>query len=98
MEDFSRLHVMFVDDQRQGLGGFRDVLVSEATHPFVSQWWPAGHVIGWQSTFVHQWRAFLQSVLDGQPSDPLQATFHDGVRANELARAVARSAHEGRRL
>jgi predicted dehydrogenase len=98
MEDFNRLHVMFVNDQREGVGGFRDVLVTEWSHPFMAQWWPAGHVIGWQSTFVHQWRAFLQSVLDGQPSDPLQATFRDGLRATELALAVRRSAREGRRV
>jgi predicted dehydrogenase len=98
MEDFNRLHVMFVEDQREGVGGFRDVLVTEETHPFVSQWWPAGHVIGWQSTFVHQWRAFLQSVLDGEPSDPLQATFDDGARASELAEAVRSSAEAGRRV
>ena len=98
MEDFNRLHVMFVEDQREGVGGFRDVLVTEGAHPFMSQWWTPGCVIGWQSTFVHQWRAFLQSVLDGDWSDPLQATFHDGVRANELADAVRRSAQEGRRV
>lgn len=98
MEDFNRLHVMFIEDPDKGLGGFRDVLMTEESHPFLSQWWAAGHVIGWQSTFVHQWRAFLQSVIDGEPNDPLQATFHDGTRANELAEAVRRSAQDGQRV
>jgi len=98
MEEFNKLHVMLVKDQREGIGGFRDVLVTERSHPFMSDWWEAGAVIGWQSTFVHQWRAFLQSVLNGEPSDPLQATFHDGVRASELGDAVLRAAREGTRL
>jgi predicted dehydrogenase len=98
MEEFNKLHVMFVKDQREGLGGFRDVLVTERSHPFMEDWWEAGAVVGWQSTFVHQWRAFLRSVLDGEIADPLQATFHDGVRANELGDGVLLAASEGRRI
>jgi predicted dehydrogenase len=97
MEDLNRLHVMFVEDQAQGAGGFRDVLVTEPTHPFLSDWWPAGHVLGWEHTFVHEWRAFLGSVLAGEAVDPLQATFADGARAAELADAVYRSARTGTR-
>jgi predicted dehydrogenase len=98
MEDLNRLHVMFAADQREGAGGFRDVLVTEATHPFLGSWWPAGHVLGWEHTFTHQWRAFLAAVLDEAGADPLQATFADGARAAELADAVQRSAREGRRV
>jgi predicted dehydrogenase len=97
MEDFNRLHVSFVADQSNGVGGFRDILVTEATHPFLAEWWPAGHVIGWEHTFTHQWRAFLSAVL-GAGGDPLQAGFSDGARAVELADAVQRSAAQGRRL
>jgi predicted dehydrogenase len=98
MEDFSRVHVMFTADQADGLGGFRDIVVSEPEHPFMEQWWPAGHVIGWQSTFVHEWRAFLTSVITGEPLEPYQATFYDGVRASELGAATLRSAAEGIRI
>jgi predicted dehydrogenase len=98
MEDLNRLHVMFVSDQGDGVGGFRDVLVTEATHPFLSRWWPAGHILGWEHTFTHQWRAFLEAVLDESAADPLQATFADGARAAELADAIHRSAREGRRI
>jgi predicted dehydrogenase len=98
MEDINRLHVLFAEDLREGVGGYRGVLVTEASHPFLAQWWPAGHVIGWEHAFVHQWRAFLESVLEGHVTDPLQATFGDGARAVELADAIRRSAHEGRRI
>jgi predicted dehydrogenase len=99
MEEFNKLHVMFVRDEREdGVGGFRDLLVTERSHPFMADWWEAGHVVGWESTFVGQWRAFLRSVIDGTVADPLQATFHDGVRANELGDAVLESARHGRRV
>jgi predicted dehydrogenase len=98
MEEFNKLHVMFVGEERDGVGGFHDLLVTERSHPFMKDWWEAGHVIGWESTFVHQWRAFLRSVIEAAPLDPLQASFHDGVRANELGDAVLESAREGRRL
>jgi predicted dehydrogenase len=98
MEDFNRLHVMFVKDQREDLGGFRDVLVTEPSHPFMADWWEAGAVVGWESTFVHEWRAFLASVIRGGPLDPYLATFGDGVRANELGDAVLQAARSGNRI
>jgi predicted dehydrogenase len=98
MEEFNKLHVMLVKDQREGVGGFRDVLVTEKSHPFMGDWWEAGHIVGWQSSHLHQWRAFLRSVIDDAPSDPCQATFHDGVRANELGDAVLESARKAHRL
>lgn len=98
MEEFNKLHVMLVSDQQEGLGGFRDVLVTEPSHPFLGDWWEPGHVIGWQSTFVHQWRTFLRAVFAGEPLDPLQASFVDGVKANELGDAVLESSDRGRRV
>lgn len=98
MEEFNKLHVMFVKDQQEGAGGFRDVLVTEDSHPFLADWWEAGHIIGWESTFVHEWRAFLTCVLAGERIDPVQATFEDGVRANELGDAVLESARTDHRV
>jgi predicted dehydrogenase len=98
MEDINRLHVLLAEDLRAGIGGYRDVLVTEADHPFLAQWWPAGHVLGWEHSFAHQWRAFLQSVLEGRVADPLQATFAVGARAVELADAIRCSARERRRI
>jgi predicted dehydrogenase len=98
MEELNKLHVMFVNDEREGVGGFRDILVTDPSHPFMADWWEAGAPIGWQSTFVHEWRAFLGSVLEGGSLNPLQATFHDGVRANELGDSVIEAASRGERV
>jgi predicted dehydrogenase len=98
MEEFNKLHVMLVKDQEEDLGGFRDVLVTEPSHPFMADWWEAGAVIGWESTFIHEWRAFLESVIRGGPLDSRLATFADGVRANELGDAVLEAARSGERV
>lgn len=98
MEDINRLHVFFADDEREGLGGFRDVLVSEPEHPFMRQWWTPGHVIGWEHSFVHQWRTFLDAVIEQRPVDPLQANFTDGLRVARFADAIYESARESRRV
>jgi predicted dehydrogenase len=98
MEDLNRLHVFFVDDERGGLGGFRDVLVTQPGHPFLKHWWSPGHILGWEHTFIHQWLEFLEAVLDQRPVSPDQASFTDGYRAAVVCDAIMSSANEGRRI
>lgn len=98
MEDPNRLHVFFTADERERLGGFRDVLVTQPDHPYLSQWWPPGHVLGWEHSFVHEWRDFLEAVLEGRPVPQRQASFEDGYRAAVLCEAIHTSAREGRRV
>src|SRR4051794_13089207 len=61
MEDPNRLHVFFLEDERERLGGFRDVIVTNPDHPFLDRWWPPGHVLGWEHAMVNQWRDFLEA-------------------------------------
>ena len=98
MEDVNRLHVFFVQDEREGLGGFRDVLVTQPDHPFLAGWWTPGHVLGWEASFVNQWREFLQAVLEERPVPNTQASFEDGYRAAVLCEAILESGKEGRRI
>jgi predicted dehydrogenase len=98
MEDVNRLHVFLAADEQQGLGGFRDVLVTQPDHPYLRQWWPPGHVLGWEHGFVHQWRDFLEAVLAERAVPPRQASFEDGYRAAVLCEAIQSSAREGRRV
>ena len=98
MEDLNRLHVFLADDEQEGLGGFRDVLVTRPDHPYLAEWWPPGHVLGWDATFVHQWRDFLEAVLEERPVPERQASFHDGYRAAVVCEAILTAADEGRRI
>ena len=77
--------------------GFRNVLVSEADHPFWEHWWPQGHTIGWEHTFVHELHHFLTAIRDDADVAPHGATFEDGYRAAEVCDAMLRSAEQGGR-
>jgi predicted dehydrogenase len=77
--------------------GFRTVLVSEADHPFWEHWWPHGHVIGWEHTFVHELHHLLACIATGAEVGPHGATFEDGYRTAEVCDAILRSAASGRR-
>jgi predicted dehydrogenase len=77
--------------------GFRSVRVSEPDHPFWEHWWPQGHMIGWEHTFVHELHHFLAAVRDDTDVAPHGATLRDGYRAAEVCDAMVRSAQEGRR-
>jgi predicted dehydrogenase len=77
--------------------GFRTVLVSEADHPFWEWWWPHGHTIGWEHSFVHELHHLLTAIRDDSDVAPHGATFEDGYRCAEVCDAVLRSAESGRR-
>jgi predicted dehydrogenase len=77
--------------------GFRTVLVSEPDHPFWEHWWPQGHMIGWEHTFVHELHHFLHCVRTGEDVGPHGADFEDGYRAAEVCDAVVRSSESGAR-
>ena len=73
--------------------GFRDILVTESTHPYISNWWPPGHVIGYEHTFVHTIADFVRAVLEGKSAHP---TFADGLQTQRILSAVSRSAKMGK--
>jgi len=77
--------------------GFRDVLVSEADHPFWEHWWPHGHIIGWEHSFVHEIHHLLSAIAKDEDVAPHGATFEDGYRAAEICDAIVRSSESGRR-
>jgi predicted dehydrogenase len=77
--------------------GFRDVLVSEADHPFWQWWWPHGHMIGWEHATVHELNHLLSSIANNKPVGPYGATLEDGYRVSEVCDAILRSASTGRR-
>ncbi len=61
-------------------------------------WWPPGHVLGWEHTFVFELRRFLDAVAGRVDVAPHGATFEDGLRAAEVGDAILASAREGRHV
>jgi predicted dehydrogenase len=92
--DLERLNELYVSE---GAGGFKTVLVTEPSHPFLRWWWPPGHIVGWEHTFVHETAHLLEAIANDAPVAPHGATFEDGYRAAEVCDAIVRSAESGRR-
>ncbi len=98
MERLNELQVHFGESAPgAGAQGFRQVLVSEADHPFWEHWWPHGHIIGWEHTFVHEIHHLLTAIRDDTDVAPHGATLEDGYRAAEVCDAMLRSAERGGR-
>jgi predicted dehydrogenase len=77
-----------------GSDGFTTVLVTDPVHPFMRHWWPSGHIIGWEHTFVHEFAHLLEAIVNKTDVAPLGATFQDGYRAAVVCDAIADSARE----
>ncbi len=97
LERLNELDVYW-EDGRKETRGFTNVLVSEAYHPFWSSWWPQGHMIGWEHTFVHEIAHLLDAIVHDTDVAPYGATFEDGYRNAVIVDTIQRSAEEGRRL
>lgn len=86
------------EEQPRDAQGFRQVLVTESFHPFYDAWWPQGHIIGWEHTFVHEIKHFFEAIVSGKPVTPEGADFEDGYRASVVADTILESARTGQRL
>jgi predicted dehydrogenase len=72
--------------------GFRVIQVTEKSHPFVSPWWPPGHIIGYEHTFIHLVADGFQKMAKGENPSP---NFDDGLANQKVLNAVERSAQTG---
>ena len=73
--------------------GFQNILVTESDHPYVKNWWPPGHIIGWEHTFIHEISDLLLAIANKEPVYP---DFYDGLRCQQVLDAVCKSANEQR--
>jgi predicted dehydrogenase len=92
--DLERLNELQVS---RGTDGFTTRLVTEAHDPFWQWWWPHGHIIGWEHTFVHEIHHLLQAIGTDGDVRPYGADFEDGYRAAEVCDAILRSSESGSR-
>jgi len=97
LERLNELQVFWVDEEPKETQGFHNVLVTEAYHPWISNWWPHGHIIGWEHTFVHEITHLLDCIVNNKDVAPDGATLEDGYRACVICDAVLKSA-EARRM
>jgi predicted dehydrogenase len=75
--------------------GFRTILATEGVHPYVANWWPPGHIIGYEHEHVHAVVDFLKAIDAGQDIAP---NLYDGMKAMQVLDAGLESARTGRRI
>jgi predicted dehydrogenase len=91
--DFERMNELEFYDAAdpEGLQGFRRVQVTEASHPYLEAWWPAGHGIGYEHLFTHQVVELVRAIAGEQPVSP---SFADGLQVQRVLAAVEASAND----
>ncbi|MEV7788346.1 Gfo/Idh/MocA family oxidoreductase [Streptomyces sp. NPDC088106] len=91
--DLERLNELeFHDGTEPGThAGFRRILVTEPDHPYLEAWWPPGHGLGYEHTFVHQARDLVHAVAEGCAPEP---SFADGLQVQRVLAAVEESAEK----
>jgi predicted dehydrogenase len=87
-ERMNELEVYFTTDEAS-VQGFHTVMVTEPQHPYVKAWWPAGHLIGYEHTFIHTVYDLLEAVARDEVPTP---NFEDGVRNQRVLAAMEKSA------
>jgi predicted dehydrogenase len=73
--------------------GFREIMVTEPSHPYMKHWWPPGHLIGYEHTFVHTIADFVRAMVTRKKIAP---DFEDGLRTQRVLEAVEKSARTKR--
>lgn len=98
LERLNELDVFWKDESPKETQGFHNVLISESYHPFWEYWWPHGHMIGWEHTFVHEITHLLDAIVNDTPIAPYGATFDDGYKNAVICDAILQSAESGKHV
>lgn len=91
-ERMNELEVYFTDDA-EDVQGFRRVLATDPAHAYMDAWWPPGHTIGYEHTFIHEVLELMNALTEDRQPVP---NFVDGVRCQEVLEAVDLSIAERR--
>ena len=91
LERLNELEYYSRDDDAQSQG-FRTIIVTEQSHPYLQMWWPPGHIIGWEHTFIHEIGDLLTAIESGSE---VKADFYDGYRCQQILDAASESAEAG---
>jgi predicted dehydrogenase len=92
LERFNEFDIYYRDQEPKESAGWTTVLVTEGYHPWWPNWWPHGHIIGWEHTFIHEITHLLDAIVNKKEVGPHGATFVDGYRAAVLCDAIIKSA------
>lgn len=70
--------------------GFKKILVTEPDHPFMKNWWPPGHHIGYGETFTHEIYNLVTAIANNTAPSP---SFAEGLWVQKVLNAVEASSN-----
>ena len=73
--------------------GFKTILATDSTHPYIDAWWPPGHIIGYEHTFIHTVLDLIKAIAEQRIPTP---NFEDGVRNQRVLDAIERASISGK--
>jgi predicted dehydrogenase len=95
LERMNELQLFRRDDPAYAQG-FRTILATEGgQHDYIANWWPPGHMIGYEHEFHHAVVDFMAAIENGTPIAP---NFYDGLKEVEVLQAGLQSAATGQRV
>jgi predicted dehydrogenase len=94
LEDLNRLDFFDAQGAPQ-LQGVCDILVTNPDHPYAPHFWPPGHIIGYEHTFIATMADFLHSLDSGET---FHANFQDALEVQRVLDLVEESSRTRRWL
>ena len=91
LERMNELEFFSFEDQRDAQG-FRTIMCMDSVHPYAAHWWPDGHIVGYEHTFVHHLADFISSLKTGEAFAP---DFQDGLKVQAVLEACLASVSGG---
>jgi predicted dehydrogenase len=86
-ERMNELEYYNTDDPAE-LRGFRTVQTTDGVHPYTGNYWPVGHIIGYEHTFINFMKDVLSDFAAGRPAHP---SFEEALQVQKVLDAVDRS-------
>lgn len=88
---FEDMNELWIHDASEGpaTAGFTRVLATEGVDDYSGAWWPPGHVLGYDHTFVHEIADLIAAIAADRDPSP---SFDDALGVQRVLAAVERSA------
>jgi predicted dehydrogenase len=96
--DFERMNELeYYDASRPNhVRGWTTIMATDPQeHDYFGAWWPPGHIIGYEHTFIHQ-AADIARAFGARRPRPVQPDFADASRTQAVLEAMSRSAKSRR--
>ena len=94
-EDMNYLEFYDTTVERKQQGWTKIMVTHGGDHPYVGNWWPDAHIIGYEHGFINE-MADILNILGGKPPVVPMPDFDDAYKTQQVLEAAMVSAQERR--